>query len=179
MLEVNNTVLTVVDVQGKLATLMAEREALYKNLVAMTAGAKTLGVPVIWVEQIPEKLGATIPEIAELLMEQQPVAKSSFSCCGSSDFNKALADTGRKQVLVVGIEAHICVYQTAMELAENGYDVQVVADAVASRLTANRDLALNKMTRNNIELTCTEMALFELMKTAEVDEFRTVSKLIR
>ncbi len=179
MLEVNNTVLAIVDVQGKLATLMTDRETLYKNLIAITAGAKALGLPVLWMEQIPEKLGSTIPEVSELLTDQQPMAKSTFSCCGSKEFTRSLVDSGRRQVLVVGIEAHVCVYQTAMELAEQGYDVQVVADAVSSRLESNRDRALDKMTRYNIELTTTEMALFELMKTADTEEFRTVAKLIR
>ena len=78
MLDRNNTALVIIDVQGKLATLMADRQQFYKNLVAMTTGAKTLGLPIVWVEQIPEKLGSTIPEISELLTDIQPLAKSTF-----------------------------------------------------------------------------------------------------
>ena len=179
MLNAENTALVIVDVQGKLATLMHKQKALYKSLIAMTAGARELELPVIWMEQIPDKLGPTIPELAKLLPEQSPIAKSAFSCCGEPEFMKALDESGRKQILVVGIEAHICVYQTAMDLHEAGYDVEVVADAVSSRTKQNKNIALDKLGKAGVGITCTEMALFELMKTADAPQFRSVAKLIK
>ena len=179
MLSLDSTVLVIVDVQGKLATLMHDRESLYKNLVAMTAGAKELGLPVLWVEQIPHKLGPTITELSELLPGQSPISKSAFSCCGEPEFMQALKNTGRQQVMVVGIEAHICVYQTAMDLHKAGYDVEVVADAVSSRTGQNKNIALDKLGKAGVGITCTEMALFELMKTADAPQFRAVAKLIK
>lgn len=159
MLNLENTVLVVIDVQGKLATLMHKQKKLYKHLTAITVGAKALELPVIWMEQLPEKLGSTISEIAE--------------------FIAALEDTGRKQALVVAIEAHICVYQTAMDLQLAGYEVEVVADAVSSRSEYNKHLALNKMDKAGIDITSTEMALFELMKMANAPQFKTIAKLIK
>ena len=179
MLSLDNTVLVIVDVQGKLATLMHKKDALYKNLAAITAGAKELDLPVLWLEQIPHKLGPTITEVSEQLSGQLPISKSAFSGCGEPEFIKALKDTGRKQVLVVGIEAHICVYQTAMDLHQDGFEVEVVADAVSSRTKQNKVIALDKLGKAGIGITSTEMALFELMKTADAPQFRTIAKLIK
>ncbi|MCW7554775.1 hydrolase [Endozoicomonas gorgoniicola] len=179
MLNLDNTVLVIVDVQGKLATLMHKKDALYKNLAAITAGAKELDLPVLWLEQIPHKLGPTITEVSEQLSGQTPISKSAFSGCGEPEFIKALKDTGRKQVLVVGIEAHICVYQTAVDLHQDGFEVEVVADAVSSRTKQNKMIALDKLGKAGIGITSTEMALFELMKTADAPQFRTIAKLIK
>ena len=179
MLSLDNTVLVIVDVQGKLATLMHKKDALYKNLAAITAGAKELDLPVLWLEQIPHKLGPTITEVSEQLSGQTPISKSAFSGCGETEFIKALKDSGRKQVLVVGIEAHICVYQTAMDLHQDGFEVEVVADAVSSRTKQNKMIALDKLGKAGIGITSTEMALFELMKTADAPQFRTIARLIK
>ncbi|MET4692897.1 hydrolase [Endozoicomonas lisbonensis] len=183
MLSLDNTVLVIVDVQGKLATLMHKKDTLYKNLAAITAGAKELDLPVLWLEQIPHKLGPTITEVSEQLSGQPsistPISKSAFSGCGEPKFIKALEQTERKQVLVVGIEAHICVYQTAMDLHQAGFEVEVVADAVSSRTKQNKMIALDKLGKAGIGITSTEMALFELMKTADAPQFRTIAKLIK
>ena len=179
MLSLENTVLVITDVQGKLATLMHEKDALYKHLAAIAASAKELDLPVLWMEQIPHKLGPTITEVSEQLPEQTPISKSAFSGYGEPEFIKALEQTGRKQVLIVGIEAHICVYQTAMDLHEAGFEVEVVADAVSSRTRQNKAIALDKLSKAGIGITSTEMALFELMKTADAPQFRTIARLIK
>lgn len=179
MLDINNTALVVVDVQGKLAQLMANRETLFANLQRMVKGARALQLPVVWVEQIPEKLGKTIPEVASLLADQSPIAKQSFSCTGSEAFNEALKKTGCQQVLVVGIEAHICVYQTAVGLVDDGYSVEVVVDAIGSREASNRELAIERMRAQGVALTSTEMALFELLRTAGHPSFREIQSAIK
>ena len=179
MLDINNTALVVVDVQGKLAQLMANRETLFANLQRMVKGAQVLHIPILWVEQNPDKLGATIPEVGALLPEQSPIAKMTFSCTGCEAFNLALSQTGRSQLLVVGIEAHICVYQTAVGLAAAGYEVEVVVDAIGSREASNRDVGIKRMKSKGVALTSTEMALFELMQTAEHPQFREIQAIVK
>lgn len=179
MLNLESSVLVVVDVQGKLATLMHEHESLFHNVATMVKGAKLLNMPILWLEQLPEKLGGTIPELASELSEFSPLRKSSFSACGEPDFISALEKRGSRQVLLTGIETHICVYQTAMDLLAGGYDVEVLVDAVSSRTLQSKEVALDKMAALGADLTTVEMALFELMKTAEAPQFREVAKLIK
>jgi nicotinamidase-related amidase len=120
-----------------------------------------------------------MPEIAELLTNQSPVSKLSFSCCGSDQFLKDLAAVNRKNILIVGIEAHVCVYQTAADLVNLNYDVQVVADAVASRTAENKQIGLEKSKDAGASLTSTETALFELLKEAKGDKFKEIINLVK
>jgi nicotinamidase-related amidase len=179
MLTNDNAVLVIVDVQGKLAQLMADREALFGNLQRMVRGALALELPILWLEQIPEKLGPTIPEVADLLPGVQPISKTSFSGAGNAQFNSALAQSGRKQVLLVGIEAHICVCQTALDLVAAGYEVAVVEDAVGSRIASNKAVGVRKMLAHGVDLSSTEMALFELMGDAGHPAFRDIQALLK
>ena len=179
MLAVENTVLVVVDVQGKLSHLMYEKEKLFENLQKIITGARILEIPVVLTEQNPEGLGRTIPEVADLLPDVQPIPKFSFSCCGEKRFIEELEALKRKQVLIVGIESHVCVYQTAMDLLGAGYEVQVVADAVSSRTAENRELGLEKMKSEGAELTGVEMALFELLRVAEGAKFKGILKVVK
>lgn len=179
MLELDNTLLLIVDVQGKLATLMQDRERYLGNLRIMIRSAEILKLPIIWAEQLPEKLGATLPEIAELLTRYQPIAKSSFSCFGNDDLCQALAATGRSQVLVTGIETHICVYQSALDLIRLNKEPHIVCDAVASRIADNKQIGLNKMKAAGAQLTSTETCLFELMKNADFPQFRQITALLK
>ena len=179
MLETDNTALVIVDVQGRLAQHMADREALFGNLQRMVKGALALELPILWVEQLPGKLGPTIPEVAELLPGHRPIAKSSFSCAQNPEFNAALAQAGRRQLLLVGMEAHVCVYQSALDLLRAGYEVEVVADAVGSRSAQNREVGLRKMQAQGVGLSSTEMALFELLGDAGHPAFRDIQALIR
>jgi nicotinamidase-related amidase len=179
MLKLDNTVLAVIDIQGKLLNVMFEKEALLENVQKLVKGIQLLGVPIIMTEQNPKGLGPTQPEIAQIIPEVTPIAKFSFSCCQDKGFQQAMEKIGRKQVLLCGIESHICVYQTAMELLKTGYEVQVVADVVSSRTARNRDIALNRMQSEGAKLTSTEMALFELLQTAESPKFKDISRTIK
>lgn len=179
MLTKDNTVLVLVDVQGKLAQLMDGKEALFQNLRKLVQGVQLLGLPIVWLEQNPAGLGPTIPELAELLQEQKPIAKLSFSCCGDEAFMAALRATGRKQVLLAGIETHVCIYQTAADLVRLGCEVEVVADGVSSRTAANRELALRKMQQLGARLTSVEMALFELLGKADGPAFKAMLKIVK
>ena len=186
LLNIQNTVLTLIDVQEKLTSVMYNREALINNLVGLVKGMQLLDIPIIRLEQNPSKMGRTIPELEQLLNSEPPIEKMSFSCCGSEAYMEKLVATGRRQVLIAGIETHVCVYQTAQELSSKGYTVEVVADATSSRNPANRDTALSKIrcrttadSDGSTGITTTEMLLFELMRTAEHPRFRDMLKIVK
>jgi nicotinamidase-related amidase len=179
LLNKETTVLLVIDVQGKLAQLMHNKEVLFDNLQRVIKGAKVLDIPIVWIEQNPKGLGPTIPEVAQLLQDYTPVEKYSFSCCGNTSFMEALNTVKRSQVLVTGIETHICVYQTVMDLLALKYEVQVVTDAVSSRTPENKQLALNRMQAAGATLTSAEMALFEVLKMAEGEAFKEILKIVK
>lgn len=179
MLKPNDVALVVVDVQGKLATLMHEREQFNANLVRMVKGAKLYDFPVIWNEQMPDKLGETIPALREALEGHAPLIKETFSCCGNQDFVGKLKDLNRKAVLLVGMETHICVWQTAVHLREQGYDVHVVYDAVSSRLPYNKQIGIDRMREIGCHITSVEMALFEMQDTANNDRMRQLVSIVK
>lgn len=179
MLTLQNTLLIVVDVQGKLAHLMHRKEMLFENLRKIIKGMQVLAIPILWTEQNPEKLGPTIPEIANLLSDIHPISKLSFSCCRSDRFMQALTRLKLKQVLIAGIETHICVYQTAVDLENLGYEVQVVTDAVSSKTAENKQIGLEKMKDAGATLTSTETALFELLKGADAAKFKEILKIVK
>jgi len=179
MLDIQQCCLTVVDVQGKLAQLMHGREALFKNVQILIQAAKILNIPILWCQQVPEALGPTVPEIAELLENNEPINKAAFSCCGEEKFNTRLKDLARNQVLLCGIETHVCIYQTAIDLLRQDFHVEVIADAVSSRALENKQIALNRLAAEGAKITCTETVLFELLKTAEHPQFRQIARLIK
>lgn len=180
MLSLKNTALIVIDVQGKLAHLMHEKETFFANVERMVKGAQVLEMPILWTEQAPDKLGETIPQIREPLLDTtQPVAKICFSCCGAQGFMGQLKSLNRTQILVTGLETHICVYQTVRDLLNMRYKVQVVADAVSSRTLENKQLGLERMKEAGAMLTSTEMALFELLRVAEGPKFKAISQLVK
>ncbi|MFZ5981903.1 MAG: hydrolase [Candidatus Zixiibacteriota bacterium] len=179
MLTRENAVLVVVDVQGKLATLMYEREKFYDNVVRLINGAKVLELPILWNEQLPDKLGDTIEPVREALAEYKPLVKKSFSCCGNDVFVKTLQASGRRQVVLVGMESHICVYQTARDLLNDGYEVYLAVDAVSSRTPENKETGIRAMMAMGAQITCVEMALFEMLEIAEGDRFKQCIKIVK
>lgn len=179
MLVVENTLLLLVDVQEKLARRMVEKEMLFENLQKIIRGAQVLEIPILWMEQNPQGLGPTIPEIAGLLQDSRPFTKISFSCCGCKDFMQTLGKLRRTQILIAGIEAHVCVYQTARDLRNWGYDIQVLTDAVSSRTAANREVGIEKMKEAGASMTSVETALFELLKVAEGPKFKEILKIVK
>ena len=179
MLDIEKCSLVVVDVQGKLAQLMYGREALFANIQILIKAAKILDIPIVWSQQCPDALGPTVSQIAELLAGIEPIDKASFSCCGDEQFISKLKSLDRQQVLLCGIETHVCIYQTAVDLRDKGYDVSVVADAVSSRTLENKQIGLERLKAEGVGISSTEMALFELLKTAEHPQFRQIVKLIK
>jgi len=179
MLKMENTILLLVDIQGKLAHLMHEKERLFDNLQKLIKGIRVLGIPVLWVEQNPVGLGPTIPEVADILPNVTPISKMSFSSCRNDRFLQALKNMDRNQILIAGIETHICVYQTAVDLVDMGVEVQVVTDAVSSRTAENKDIGLQKMRDAGASWTSVETALFELLGVAEGEVFKSLLKIVK
>jgi nicotinamidase-related amidase len=179
MLSKDTCALVVIDVQGKLARLMYDKDELLENSVKLVKGARALGVPVVWTEQLPDKIGGTLPALKAELEGLAPIVKKHFSCCGEPAFHRELQRVNRKQVLVAGIEAHICVYQTILDLLNFGYEVHAVADAISSRVQRNYDIAMRRIWEEGARVTCVEMVLFELLKVAEGEKFKQILKVIK
>jgi nicotinamidase-related amidase len=179
MITTADTALVVIDVQEKLIPAMHDKEALLEGLKKMVKGARILGLPIVFTEQNPAGLGPTVPEIAELLPDYKPVSKFSFSSCGTEQFVEELKAVNRRNILIVGMEAHVCVYQTAADLVNLNYNVQVVADAVDSRTPENKHIGLEKSKAAGAGITSTEIALFELLKIAKGDTFKEIIKIVK
>jgi nicotinamidase-related amidase len=178
VLEIADTLVVVVDMQERLARVIHEHDALIDATRRLVAGAKVLGMPVVATEQNPAGLGATVGAVAGLLTEPT-IPKRAFSCCGEPAFVAALDRLGRRQVLLAGIEAHVCVYQTAADLLAAGRRVHVVVDAVGSRTPANRAIGIEKMKAAGAAVTSVETALFELLKVAEGPRFKEILRLVK
>ncbi|HJT76281.1 MAG TPA: hydrolase [Gemmataceae bacterium] len=172
-----DTALLVIDVQEKLLPLIPGAEALVRNIAFLIDAAKLLGLPVLATEQYPKGLGAT----AAGLRERLPVRpeKLGFSCCAVPSVVEDLRRGGRPKVLLAGIEAHVCVLQTALDLLAQDFRVYVAADAVASRYPIDQELALRRMERAGAVLTTSETAVFEWTGGAEHPQFRAVSRLVQ
>lgn len=180
MLKPEECVLVIVDVQGKLAQIIDNSEKLHQQLQTLIQGAQLFEIPILWLEQLPDKLGTTSPELQTLLNKtSSPIAKQHFSGWYCDAFAQALTQTHRKQVLLAGIETHVCVYQTCCDLIEQQYAVHIVADGVSSRSADNKQLGIQMMTAQGAQLTNVESLLFELQHQAQGDRFRALIKLIK
>jgi nicotinamidase-related amidase len=179
MLIIENTVLIVIDMQINLYRVMQEQEAILENNCKIIRGVRTFGIPVIVTEQVPEKIGPTLSELAEHLQGIRAISKESFSCWKNQDFMKAVMAQDRKQLIVTGIETHVCVYQTVMDLLKVGYEVYVVADAVSSRSSANKIYGIERMRNAGAAIISTEMVLFELLQTAAHEKAKEIFKIVK
>jgi nicotinamidase-related amidase len=170
----------IIDVQSRLATVMPTdaMQAVLKNCSILAQTASLLGVAMIVTEQYPKGLGHTMPELAALIPNIHPVEKTTFSCLAESKFRRQLT-RDHSQIVLSGMEAHICIVQTALDLIEAGKQVFVVEDAVISRNPANKANALARMRDAGCVITNTESVVFEWLGAAEGEVFKTVSKLIR
>jgi nicotinamidase-related amidase len=179
MLKAKRTAVVLIDVQEKLLAAMPKGDQVAATIAKLLAGAKELDVPVLWCEQAPDKLGPTVETLHPFLEGLKPVEKTHFSCFGEKKFRKRLDDVMPKQVLLAGVETHVCVYQTAAELLEADHEVQVVADCVTSRTEQNHELGLTRMAQLGATHTSVEMCLFELQRKASGDTFRAIHKIIK
>ncbi len=172
--------LFVVDVQEKLMPFIFERERVLRNSALVIEAAKVLGLPIIVTEQYPKGLGATLPEIQQALGTfYQPIEKLTFSGCGVQPAREAVQATGRTQWLIIGIETHVCVVQTVLDILEMGWEVYVAADAVSSRAESNYRIGIERMRDAGAVITGAEMAIYEMLREAGTEEFRAILKLVK
>ncbi len=178
-LDPTRTALVVVDVQERLCPAMPPDALarLVKYVKALAGCARTLALPVLLTEQYPKGLGRTLPELRELL--PAPLEKLHFSCGADPGFSAALAATGRRQIVLAGMEAHVCVFQTARDLVAAGYEVFVCADAVTSRADEHRQVGLALCHEAGAVVTTAETAIFDLLHRCATPEFKAVSPLVR
>jgi nicotinamidase-related amidase len=179
MFNISDTALVIIDIQEKLVAVMDQKEKLLENILKLIRGINVLEIPILVTEQYPKGLGPTSKEISTLISEVKPIIKMTFNCCDTPMFLQTLVKLNRKQLLITGIESHVCVYQTTVGLIELGYDVEVVTDCVSSRTPENVNLALRRLESEGAKLTGTEMILFELLKIAEGDRFKEISKIVK
>lgn len=179
MLVMDKTALLIIDIQGVLARTVYESNLIYANWHKLIKAAKLFQLPIILLEQYPQGLGPTIPELRELLGDLPPIEKITFNACLNAEFLKKIKETGRPQLLVAGIEAHVCVYQTVSGLLKEPYQIYVASDAVSSRTSWNRQMALERMRELGAVITTTEMALFEMVRVAEGEVFKQFIKIVK
>ena len=174
-------VLVVVDVQERLFNAMdaERRDDMVANVKILVSAARRLDVPVLVTEQYPKGLGRTLPELRSLLGDTPPFEKTAFSCCGADGFMDRIGTLGADHVILTGIEAHVCVLLTALDLLTRGLRVSIVADAVCSRRPANLEIGLGQARQASAVVTATETVVFQLLGGADSDAFRELSKLLR
>lgn len=179
ILQREKTALLIIDVQEKILPVMLNRENLVSNIEKLVNGFKVLNIPIFFTEQYPKGLGPTTPELVKLLEGSEAISKMSFSCFGVGELFTTLKEKKLPQVVVCGIESHVCVQQTVLDLLVNDFQVNLAADAVSSRKTIDYEIALQRMNEHGAEITTTESILFELLNVCGTDEFRTISKLVK
>jgi nicotinamidase-related amidase len=179
LLDRKRTGLLVVDIQEKILAVMAHPDRVVKNSVKLIKGFKTLGCPIFITEQYPKGMGKTAKPIKDALGDVKIPDKLTFSCCGVEGLTRSILSKRIDQIVLCGIESHVCVWQTAMDLLYKDFNVSVVSDALSSRKDEDHEAALGRMGLHGIEVTTTETVLFELLKEAGTDEFKVISKLVK
>jgi len=174
MFSKENTVLLIVDMQERLLPHIHESEALLGKTAALIECCKALGIPILVTEQYPEGIGPTVPQLAQSIVNCQKISKRTFSCCRELKFMEALKTLRRKQIIMAGIETHVCIFQTAADLAGGGYAVQVISDAVGSRTPANKAIGLERIKMLGAGISSVESSVFELLETSACPEFKQI-----
>ena len=179
LLEKEKTGLIIVDVQGKLIDAMNNGERVVDRLVKLLHLARVFELPVIITEQYSKMLGPTVPAVKELLLEYDPVQKVEFNCCKVDEFSRKLESGEFTDVILTGVETHICVFQTCLTLLEKGYGVHVPHHAVGSRTEDNRRIGLSLMQRAGAVVTSTETIIFQMLGRAGTKEFKELLPVIK
>jgi len=174
-----HSVLVVIDVQEKLLPHVHEHGRLLQRLGLLLSAARTLDIPVVLTEQYPKGLGPTVAAVRELTPGCDPLAKTDFSCVSAAGFLERLAALNRSQVVLAGIETHVCVGQTALELCGRGTWVTVVADATGSRRPVDMEVAIKRFEASGVGVTTTEAVVFEWLRRAGTEEFKTIQQKLK
>lgn len=173
------TALLVIDIQERILPVILEYERVVDNSLKLINGFKILNLPIYYTEQYPKGLGVTETKIKSALESAEAIQKMTFSCYGAGNLFGVLKNGGIEQVVVCGIESHVCVLQTVLDLLAHSFQVHLVSDAVSSRRKFDYEIALRRMENNGAEITLTESALFELLNICGTDEFKAISKLVK
>lgn len=179
MLDINQCLVVVIDVQGKLAKVVAESELANENIKKMVQGSLELELPIFLTAQAPEKIGHTTEIIRHLLPDHYEYPRTSFSIWSDENLRSGILRSNKKQFLLCGFESHICLYQSATDLLASGFDVWIIVDAVSSRALVNKEIAIAELRAQGVHLASVEMALFALMQDASHPSFKAISKIIR
>ncbi len=180
-LDTDDSLVVLIDVQEKLCKAMDEQalNRLKSNAGILLESAVELNLPIIATEQYVKGLGETVQDLQEKMNDAPRYEKMTFSCCGSSQFVEQVRTTGRRQIVIAGMETHVCVLQTVIELLDAGYVVHLVQDAVMSRSEQNKLAAIGMMREAGAVITCTESVLFQWLKVAGTESFKKLSKLVK
>mgnify|MGYP001027959046 CR=1 FL=1 len=179
LIQREGSVLVVIDLQEKLLPHIAEKDEISKNIEKLVRFAKIMRIPIVMTEQYPKGLGPTILGVKQLVPETEPIEKVEFSCFGSERFTEALARLKARTLIIAGIEAHICVTQTAIEAVSNGYEAYVVSDGVSSRRLDDKATALERMRQSGVTIASTEMLMYELLEKAGTPEFKAALEMVK
>lgn len=171
--------LVVIDLQERFRTLIQGMPDVQRGCSRLASFFAKLEMPILVTEHYPQRLGETMGELREVVPDFRPLQKITFSCDGDADFTAALNATGRDQVVLCGIETHVCVYQTARDLLARGLQVAVAADAVSSQSARDRDIALQRMRDLGVQIMSVEMILFEILREARTPDFKLVADILR
>lgn len=169
----------IIDIQEKLYPVIAEKENLLASCVKLTTGLQILKIPIAVTQQYSKGLGETVSEISSLFQPFSYIEKNSFSCLDEPAYAEFLACSGKTNVLLCGIESHVCVLQTAIDLLEMGYKPIVISDCISSRQLAEKQVVLQRLALEGIRISTVESILFELTRFATAPEFRSISKLVK
>ncbi len=178
-LELHRTALVVVDIQEKFRDLIHGMDQVTAGSSQLIRFCQSLDIPILVTEQYPRGLGVTVSEIRRLFKSFSVIEKTHFSCCGNNDFNEALKKLGRDQIILCGIETHVCVYQTAFDLLHQGKQVAVAVDAVSSSSAAKREIGLKRMSEIGVQSMGVQMLMFEILKKAGTDQFKKVAPILK
>lgn len=178
-IEKENTIGLVIDVQERLFPVMDAKDALLTSTKKLIEGLQVLKVPLLVTQQYTRGLGATLPEVASLIKDFTPIEKTAFSCYDEPSFVESLEELEKNNVVICGIEAHVCVLQTAIDLKNAGYTPIVVVDCISSRNKKDFELALLRFQYEGILLTTLESVLFELTRSSKAPEFKSISNLVK
>ena len=174
-----NSVVLLIDFQEKFVPVLHRNDETVKNIKLLLAGINIYNLPIIVTEQVPEKLGSTINDFKEYLHKAKFFYKKTMSCCGQIGFLEELKNRGVKQIAVCGIEAHVCVLQTSLDLIHNGFQVHLASDAVTTRIPYNKEIAVEKMRSSGVIVSSVETLLFEMAYTAGTEEFKQLQQLFK
>lgn len=175
----DDALLVLIDLQSRLADVMSRRDAVVAAAVLLARCARVLGIPVLVTRQYPRGLGDTVPELLDAVSDAAVVDKVHFACPAEEAFREELQRSGKREVVLAGMETHICVLQTALALLEAGYEVHVVADATCSRRDADRDVALDRLRAAGVTVTVAESVIYEALGQAGTAEFRAVLEVVK